>query len=102
MDEFTKWQVTDANGVFLNSEPWSADNEISKAFSYLAVKDDKGVVALVVQDGCSEEDEDSMIAKAKLIAAAPQIREALQAIIDTGTVAGGQKKRALEALALTK
>lgn len=70
-----RWQYLDKSGRFIDSKGWEVENYHCDDYSFVPVTDGKDVVALVVTKG---DDEKTLADNAKLIAAAPELLEALE------------------------
>lgn len=90
------------NGRFMPMDGWSADHEDFTFCAAAPIKADGKVVAIVV-DGRDEFDLEmaELKANAILIAAAPDLLEALQAALDYGSMTGASwiEDKALAAIA---
>lgn len=74
------WHYKDDEGTFLDSGKWDATNYEVATFAYIPVKCDGEVIALVVTDS---DYDNEMIANARLIAAAPELLEALERLLQS-------------------
>lgn len=70
------WKSRDRNGKFLDAGAWSLECEYSGSLHYVPVKAGKTFVAMVMAMGMPEDSDVS--ANARLIAAAPEMAEALE------------------------
>lgn len=81
------WQGRDEAGKWLPAHPWLVENYSEQRTEYVPVHKEGRVIALVV---APEWDSPELFANADLIAAAPEMAEALQAMLTLHEGTGGE------------
>lgn len=73
-----KWRYKDPDGKFAIHKKWSVDGPGD--FSYLTVRDNKDVIALLPYEGFGKGDDAAAEERARLITAAPDLLGALRSL----------------------